>query len=37
MVAEIFKCLCCGNKYDHDDRAKETEIVICKWCAGEIT
>jgi DNA-directed RNA polymerase subunit RPC12/RpoP len=36
-MASIFKCRNCGEKYDHDEMASETDIAICKWCEGEIT
>ena len=32
----IFKCSCCGMKYDHKTMASDEDVSICKWCAGEI-
>jgi len=33
---EVFKCRCCGMKYDHEIMASDDDVAICKWCANEV-
>lgn len=30
----MFKCRCCGEKYD-DDFCSTDDQAICRWCSGE--